>query len=108
MSPDTTPTHTCPVCWNQFTVNPRSAHKHTYCSGRCRSEAGRRRDKNKTITPAAPAPATPEPRPEPAAVRQCPHCGSAITIVALLTTPQVARPTTPLVANDAVIPLHRT
>ena len=43
---------------------------------------------------------------EPAATRPCPHCGEPITIVALLTTPEAARPQLPNPASD-VIPIRR-
>ena len=98
MSPET---RTCPICWSPFTTSPRASRKHTYCSNRCRAEAGRRRN-NQPTTP------TTQPKPElvqPAATRECPHCGEHITIVALLTTPQAARPTVP--TTDSVIPLRR-
>lgn len=44
------------------------------------------------------APALPTPLerlPRPAAHRECPHCGGPVTIVALLTTPEAARPQLP-------------
>jgi len=44
--------------------------------------------------------------PQPAAHRACPHCGETITIVALLTTPEAARPNLPA-AGNSVIPLRR-
>jgi hypothetical protein len=43
----------------------------------------------------------------PTATRDCPHCGQPITIVALLTTPEAARPQMPIAAPDGVIPLRR-
>lgn len=86
-------TKTCPICWNTFTIDPNNRRKHTYCSGRCRAEAGRRRARENTSTATAPTD-TPKPyQPEPAALRDCPHCGQPVTIVALLTTPQVAQQT---------------
>lgn len=39
---------------------------------------------------------------EPAATRPCPHCGEAITIVALLTTPEAARPSLPNTVSEVV------
>ncbi|HET9518466.1 MAG TPA: hypothetical protein VFO77_12135 [Actinoplanes sp.] len=85
-------TRTCPICWNQFTPNGSNPDRHTYCSGRCRAEAGRRRARENTTT-TTPA-ATPKPyHPEPAALRDCPHCGQPVTIVALLTTQQIAQQT---------------
>jgi endogenous inhibitor of DNA gyrase (YacG/DUF329 family) len=90
--PADTTTRTCPVCWTTFTPNPRNTAAHTYCSGRCRAEAGRRRNRD-TTTP-TPTPVPKPYQPEPAALRDCPHCGQPITIVALLTTPQAAQPST--------------
>ena len=100
-------TRTCPVCWNSFTPAVRNSAKHTYCSDRCRAEAGRRRRRDHTTThPSAPTPY----RPEPAAQRDCPHCGQPVTIVALLTTPQIAGPQItgpqPATATPELIPLH--
>jgi hypothetical protein len=93
-------TRTCPICWNPFTPSGRNTNRHTYCSGRCRAEAGRRRAREDT-TVSAPA-AAPQPyqpyQPEPAALRDYPHCGQPVTIVALLTTPQVAQQT-PIAPN---------
>lgn len=96
-------TRTCPICWNTFTASGRgrSRVEHTYCSGRCRAAAGRRRAREDTTTDTTPA-AAPKPyQPEPAALRDCPHCGQPVTIVALLTTPQVAQqtPATPNVVS---------
>lgn len=86
----------CPICWTAFRpAGPR----HRYCSDRCRKSAHARR--HATSTPAATEPAA---NPAPVATRACPHCGEAITIVALLTTPQAARPTIP---EPGVIPLRR-
>lgn len=42
---------------------------------------------------------------EPAATRNCPHCNQPITIVALLATPEAARPTIHNRGPD--IPLRR-
>jgi hypothetical protein len=83
---------TCPICWTTFTPDSHNHGKHTYCCGRCRSEAGRRRARDTTNPNTAPTPAPKPNRPEPAAQRDCPHCGQPITIVALLTTPHIARP----------------
>jgi hypothetical protein len=98
---------TCPVCWNSFTPAARNGANHTYCTDRCRAEAGRRRRRagDTSTTPAA------KPRrPEPAAQRDCPHCGQPVTIIALLTTPQIAGPQVaapqPAVATPEMIPLH--
>ncbi|MGE0297703.1 zinc finger domain-containing protein [Pseudonocardia sp.] len=92
----------CPICWHTFTPLSR---RHTYYSDRCRKTAHQRRLAEQpppTTTPAT----DPPPGPERAATRPCPHCGETITIVALLTTPQAARPTLPAV-GDSVIPLRR-
>lgn len=88
----------CPVCWTTFTP---TGPQHRYCSDRCRKSAYARRH--------APAPPRSEPAeqqrgPAPVAVRACPHCGSEIRIVALLTTREAARPAIP---EPAVIPLRR-
>jgi hypothetical protein len=81
-----------------------------YCSPACRIEQEKRRDQARDAErarrlgekPAAPRTATgpasirarhqPEPL-APAATRDCPHCGRPVTIVALLATPEAARPT---------------
>ena len=102
---------TCPICWNTFTPADRNTGKHTYCSNRCRAEAGRRRTRD-NASGTATGPTTPRPyRPEPAALRDCPHCGNPVTIVALLTTPQIAGPQiagpTTITGTPDVIPLHR-
>ena len=99
---------TCPICWTTFTPANRNTGNHTYCSSRCRAEAGRRRTRN-TDTPGTANTATPPRRthrPEPVARRDCPHCGQPVTIVALLTTPQIAGPQLAAGTPD-VIPLHR-
>jgi hypothetical protein len=44
---------------------------------------------------------------EPAATRNCPHCQQPVTIVALLATPEAARPAMPVRSTD-IIPLRRT
>jgi endogenous inhibitor of DNA gyrase (YacG/DUF329 family) len=133
VSPETTAT--CPICKGEFTVSPYGADRHIYCSRRCRELARLQRDQAKdaaaqarlaagtnpdivigkrtsvkqdtnppTVTGAATGQAL-----EPAATRSCPHCGEAITIVALLTTPEAARPALPhsnSVGSD-VIPIRR-
>lgn len=102
---EATQTRTCPVCWNDFTVTATQAHKHTYCSSRCRAAAGRRRAHSNTALPDQ-QPAQAPVLPQPAAHRDCPHCGGPITIVALLTTPEAARPQ-PITPPDSVIPPRR-
>ena len=81
-------TRTCPVCWTPFTATGRRI----YCSKKCRGAAWERRTSRRTkpATPAAPRPA-----PQPVTTSSCPHCGQPITIVALLATPQAARPRLP-------------
>lgn len=111
-------TKTCPICWTEFVAAGRNARNHTYCSTRCKRTAFHRRHANDRVpdtrtTPPPPAPAAPpagtpnEQLPQPAAHRECPHCGGPVTIVALLTTPEAARPQLPLAAPDGVIPLRR-
>jgi endogenous inhibitor of DNA gyrase (YacG/DUF329 family) len=113
MSPDTTTiSKTCPVCWSEFTATGRNAGKHTYCSTRCRRTAFERRrtEQSGRVDQTAGLPARPPaatgPRPQPAAERACPHCGGPVTIVALLATPEAARPATPATPTS-VIPLRR-
>lgn len=128
MSPETA---TCPICKGEFDVSPYGSDRHVYCSRRCRELARLQRDhakdaaaqarlaaganpdivvgkrtsvKQTAIPPALTGAATGQTL-EPAATRSCPHCGEAITIVALLTTPEAARP--PLPAGSDVIPIRR-
>jgi hypothetical protein len=102
VSPDT---HTCPACWATFTPSPRTPNR-IYCSDRCRRDAWNRRQRGETVqTPPSPPQADEPPLPQPTAHRDCPHCGGLITIVALLTTPEAARPTVPT-HTDSVIPLR--
>jgi hypothetical protein len=94
-------TRTCPVCWTPFTATGRRI----YCSKKCCGAAWERRGGRQTAPApptAAPGPAAP---PQPAATCNCPHCGEAVTIVALLTTPQAARPRLP-VHPQATAPPH--
>lgn len=113
MSPDTsTIQKTCPICWDSFTATRRNARKHTYCSDRCRKTAFERRQRTEPTPAAAPATATTpsaslDQLPQPAAHRACPHCGGLVTIVALLTTPEAARPQMPITEPTGVIPLRR-
>jgi endogenous inhibitor of DNA gyrase (YacG/DUF329 family) len=82
-------TRPCQACWREFTPVSRT---NLYCSNRCRKHAWEQRKHHENATAATEVrPAAPE----PAATRACPHCGEPITIVALLTTPQAARPRTP-------------
>ena len=113
MSPNAT-MKSCPICWETFTATGRARHR-IYCSPECKRTAAARREVERTTYPEHPnrpltAPATtpaPTPLPQTVAHRDCPHCGGPITIVALLTTPEAARPSTPLAAPDGVIQLHR-
>lgn len=101
----------CPICWTQFQVNPQAAARHTYCTPRCKAEAARRRRREREDTPdqaegtpaEAPLPVTPL---APTAIRNCPHCDKPVTIVALLATPEAARPSIPAASPD-VIPMRR-
>lgn len=112
MSPDPGIAKTCPICWEGFTATGRAANARIYCSPPCKRTAAARREVERTSPPTTPrATSTTPPRarqvPQPAAQRDCPHCGGPITIVALLTTPEAARPTMPAAAPDGVIPIRR-
>jgi hypothetical protein len=124
-------TRTCPACENPFRAG--KTVRTVYCSMVCRREAEHRRDQALDqerarrlgqAPPPAPSvrtelPPPPPARPtsrqpaaardplEPTATRDCPHCQRPITIVALLATPEAARPTMPHLRTD-VIPLRRT
>lgn len=121
-------THACPVCFGEFTANPRT--RQVYCSATCRRDAERQRNYERDearalrlgetppLRPELPPPprttprggsrrTTPERDPlEPTATRNCPHCHEPITIVALLATPEAARPSMP--TSPDVVPLRRT
>lgn len=122
-------TRTCPVCDNPFQAG--KTVRTVYCSMVCRREAEHQRDQaldeerarrlgqaRPSVSPARielpPPPPTrtasrqqvPVRDPlEPTATRDCPHCQQPITIVALLATPEAARPAIgrPL----GVLPLRR-
>jgi endogenous inhibitor of DNA gyrase (YacG/DUF329 family) len=124
---------TCPTCQNAFEA-PRTTRQ-VYCSPTCRRDADRRRGQERdeararrlgeTPPPAPPLPefppppktahrtggsrqVTPERDPlEPAATRNCPHCQQPVTIVALLATPEAARPAMSVRSPD-IIPPRRT
>lgn len=116
-TPPPTPTRTCPVCSGPFTADPMNRQK--YCSPTCRRDAEKQRDADRDEQRARRLgePATPTRLPTsatrssdglaPAAIRDCPHCHQPITIVALLATPEAARPTIAMPAGD-LIPLRRT
>jgi endogenous inhibitor of DNA gyrase (YacG/DUF329 family) len=117
MSPnDITISKTCPICWEAFSATGRQARTRIYCSVECKRTAAARREVDRTSRPAAPfglalpagvAAPPPAPLPQLAAQRECPHCGGLVSIVALLTTPEAARPQMPVGASDGVIPLRR-
>ncbi|GAA4996542.1 hypothetical protein GCM10023205_82200 [Yinghuangia aomiensis] len=122
MDPSTAEDRTCRGCGNTFQAP--SSSRQVYCTPVCRRDAenarerARNEDRAKRLGtgPRIPRPATvdlastrpvePAPRPlartgagerdplEPAATRNCPHCDQPITIVALLATPEAARPST--------------
>jgi len=98
---------TCPICWEAFTAAGRQAGTRVYCSPQCKRTAAARREVERTSNPATPFGSPTEPLPQLAAQRECPHCGGPVSIVALLTTPEAARPQMPIAAPDRVIPLHR-
>lgn len=95
----------CQICWQEFTPSRSS---NIYCSKRCKNTAFHRKTRPLATTgDATNTTSTGPTQPQPAAVRDCPHCGEPITIVALLTTPEAARPTTPNPPPDGVITLRR-
>jgi hypothetical protein len=119
----------CPHCGIEFTHQARV--RRVYCSTICRRDAEKLRDRERDeqralrlgdplphrpparggSAPAMPVlPPSPRSRTTdalaPTAVRNCPHCDQPITIVALLATPEAARPTIPQPSTD-VVPLRR-
>ncbi|MFF7656439.1 hypothetical protein ACFZCY_42590 [Streptomyces sp. NPDC007983] len=132
-SKDALETRTCPICEGAFQA-PKTVRQ-LYCSPTCRRDADRLRgqardaDRARRLgeAPMPPPPALPDlpppPKPtsrsgtrhvtperdplEPTATRNCPHCQQPITIVALLATPEAARPTMPSRGPD-IIQLRRT
>lgn len=125
-----TETRTCSVCENPF--QPGRTVRTRCCSAVCRREVEHRRDRALDeerarrlgqAPPALPARIELFPPPpvrttsrqsaavrdplEPTATRNCPHCQQPVTIVALLATPEAARPTMPRHRTD-VVPLRRT
>lgn len=109
----------CRLCSEPFIATGRQAKTRLYCSPLCkRAAAGQRAATQLTSggsaspnspvsAPAAPTPGPAAPVPLTAAQRDCPHCGGPVTIVALLTTPEAARPSMPIAAPDGVIPTRR-
>ncbi|MBT2543286.1 hypothetical protein J7E99_21945 [Streptomyces sp. ISL-44] len=133
-SKDALEARTCPSCDGAFEA--ARTIRQVYCSPTCRRDAdrhrGQARDEERARrlgeTPPPPLPPLPElpppPKPahrpgasrqmtaerdplEPAATRNCPHCQQPVTIVALLATPEAARPAMPVRSPD-IIPLRRT
>ncbi|RSS79422.1 hypothetical protein EF918_17495 [Streptomyces sp. WAC06614] len=121
---------TCPVCDDPFETLKTT--RQIYCSPTCRKDAERRRDqardedRARRLGEAAGMPSLelpPQPRPvsrpasrqltlegdplEPTATRNCQHCQQPVTIVALLATPEAARPSVPTAIPD-IVPLRRT
>lgn len=92
-------TRACQACWREFTPTNR---QNVYCSDRCRKHAWEQRKQRDSATAAT---QDQPPAPQTVAIRDCPHCGEPITIVALLTTPQAARPSHP--DNGNIVPLKR-
>ncbi|MFF7359137.1 hypothetical protein ACFZA1_42125 [Streptomyces filipinensis] len=122
----------CPVCGDPFATLKTT--RQIYCSPACRKDAERRRDQARdedrarrlgetTPPPSRPdlplpprtlsrspsrQPVAPERDPlEPTETRNCPHCNQPVTIVALLATPEAARPSVPTASPD-IVPLRRT
>ncbi|MEU2835236.1 hypothetical protein ABZ667_42735 [Streptomyces lavendulae] len=123
---------TCPTC--DATFEAARTIRQIYCSPVCRRDADRSRgqardeERARRLGESPPLPALPEMPPppksahraggsrqvtperdplEPAATRNCPHCQQPVTIVALLATPEAARPAMPVRSPD-IIPLRRT
>jgi endogenous inhibitor of DNA gyrase (YacG/DUF329 family) len=80
----------CPVCHSPL---PGANPQRIYCSPPCKAE-GWRRDHTADTDRQPIARKTPAPPPA-AILRDCPHCGEPVAIVALLATPHTARPDTP-------------
>jgi endogenous inhibitor of DNA gyrase (YacG/DUF329 family) len=95
-------TRTCPICQTPIPTGARRP----WCSPACKTTAWRRDNPDRPTGPPRTKPATtPAAEPQPAPLRDCPHCGKPVAIVALLATPQVARPQ-PADGTPDVIPLH--
>jgi hypothetical protein len=75
----------CPICGNSIAGAGR------YCSPACKTAGWRQANPGRPPGPARrKASDPPTTGALPAALRECPHCGEPIAIVALLTTPQIA------------------
>jgi endogenous inhibitor of DNA gyrase (YacG/DUF329 family) len=79
---------TCPIC----TTPIPSTSQRRYCSPACKTAAWRRDNPHRNTRKAPPQPPPTTTGQQPAALRDCPHCGKPVTIIALLTTPQIAGP----------------
>jgi endogenous inhibitor of DNA gyrase (YacG/DUF329 family) len=89
----------CPIC---TTPIPATARRR-YCSPACKTAAWRRDNPDRPAgPPRTTAPTPPTTGSQPAATRDCPHCGKPVTIVALLTTPQIAGPQLVTATPDAI------
>jgi hypothetical protein len=110
--------HTCPVCQCTFTVNPRL--RQVYCSPNCRRDAEKQRnqardeqrairlgEQQRTASEPPSIPTRAEEALTPTSIRNCPHCDQPVTIVALLATPEAARPSITNRVPD-ITPLRRT
>lgn len=118
----------CPVCDKTFEAI--TSTRQVYCAPECRRAADRRRGQardedrarrlgEKPPPPSRPVAELPPVRPaprqqpgvrdplEPTATRNCPHCDKPVTIVALLATPEAARPSITSRVPD-ITPLRRT
>jgi len=95
-------TRTCPICQTPI---PAGSSRRT-CSPACKTEAWRREHPRRPAGPARPRPTRPPTTGLlPAALRDCPHCGEPIAIVALLATPQTAGPQV-VAGTPTVLPSH--
>jgi endogenous inhibitor of DNA gyrase (YacG/DUF329 family) len=92
-------TRTCPICQTPIPA----ASRRRWCSPACKTAAWRRDNPDRPAGPPRITAPTPQPTgPQPAATRECPHCGKAVAIVALLTTPQIAGPQLATGTPDAI------